>query len=213
MAFIAREIRDQVAQLRAAGAVQSIFGASGHHFEFNAPIEMNTLRAWERAHGVELPEEYRDYLLALGNGGAGPFFGIHPLGMWEGHEIVSMDDALGDLRAPFPHREAWNLPAARFEPPDFEDDDAENAWNAQLDADYDDRSLVNGAIWIADHGCALRTLLVVTGRERGNVWADLRAENAGLTPHVDRDGRHLTFGDWYMAWLEQRLAQAATCLS
>jgi hypothetical protein len=211
MVFDSSEIRDRVAQLRAAGVVHSIFGANGHRFELAPPIEVNALIAWEREHGVELPADYRDYLVALGNGGAGPSYGIFPLGMWDGlgGELVPIGDALGELRAPFPHREAWNLPAARFDPPDHADDDEEDAWNAQLDAEYYDPSLVNGAIWICDHGCALRTLLVITGSERGHVWADRRAENAGLVPHVGPDGRHLGFGDWYTAWLEQCLVQAA----
>lgn len=66
-----------------------------------------------------------------------------------------------------------------------------------------DPSLVNGAIWISHHGCALCTLLVVTGAERGNVWADRRTDYSGIAPHVSRDGRHLRFGEWYVSWLEE----------
>lgn len=211
MVFIPTEVRSLVARLRAADPGRSIFGANDHHFEFNEPIKEGKLIAWEREHQVELPAEYRAYLLGLGNGGAGPYYGVFPLGMWDGagRELEAFDNALGDLRAPFPHRDAWNLPAERFEPPEFENDDEEDAWNEMLDTEYFDPSLVNGAIWISHHGCALRTMLVVTGSERGNVWADLRADYTGIAPHVGDDGRHLGFGDWYMSWLEQCLRDSS----
>lgn len=209
--FIPTEVRTLVARLRATDPTRSVFGANDHHFELSEPIKEDELIAWEREHDVELPAEYRAYLLELGNGGAGPYYGIFPLGMWEGagRELEVFDGALGDLRAPFPHRAAWNLPAERFEQPKFENDDEEHAWNEMLDTEYFDPSLVNGAIWISHHGCALRTVLVVTGSERGNVWADRRAEYTGIAPHVGNDGRHLGFGDWYMSWLEQCLLDSS----
>lgn len=205
-------VRALVARLRAADPSRSIFGANGHHFEFRARIKERDLVAWERRHRVDLPSDYRAYLLELGNGGAGPYYGIHPLGMWDGdrRELEPIDEeCLGDLCAPFPHRTAWNFPAARFEPPDFANDDEEDAWNTALDSEYFDPSLINGAIWISHHGCALRTMLVVTGAERGNVWADRRADHSGISPHVGGNRWHLTFGDWYMSWLEECLRESA----
>lgn len=215
LVFDPTEVRVLVAQLRALDSGRSVFGASGHHFEFRDPVTDADLSAWERVHGVGLPAEYRAYLSALGNGGAGPYYGVFPLGMWDGagFDLESMDDALGDLRSPFPHREAWNLAADRFEAPTFENDDEEDAWHLTLDTEYFDPCLVNGAIWISHHGCALRTMLVVTGSERGNVWADRRAEHSGISPHVGSDGRHLGFGDWYMSWLEQCLRDATASVT
>ncbi|HVV88569.1 MAG TPA: hypothetical protein VHE35_36245 [Kofleriaceae bacterium] len=108
--------------------------------------------------------------------------------------------------APFPHRTAWNLPASRLDTPDV--DGAElDAWYEAFDAEYYAPWILAGALWICHHGCALRTVLVVTGPERGNVWYDRRADGEGLEPHVDADGRHLSFGDWYMAWLRDALGE------
>lgn len=180
------------------------------HLVFEAPIQEPDLIVWERAHGIELPVDYRTYLLELGNGGAGPFYGIWPLGLWDGAGARgSFDDAISDLSAPFPHREAWNLPADRLDPPDFEDDDEADAWQEALDADLYEPSLMNGAFWICDQGCALRTILVVSGPERGTVWADLRATGGGIVPHTGSDGHHLTFGDWYLTWLEQAMRETS----
>lgn len=172
--FDVAEASRQLARLREADRNFTVFGASSHRYEFEPRLPESELRVWEREHGIELPPEYRAFLSELGNGGAGPFYGVFPLGMWDGSggPLESWVDAAGDLRAPFPHREAWNLPPSRLErPEDFESDEEEDAWNEALDAEYYARSLLNGAFWICHHGCALRTALVVTGPERGNVWS------------------------------------------
>ncbi len=64
---------------------------------------------------------------------------------------------------------------------------------------------MNGAFPICHHGCALRTYLVVSGAERGNVWFDRRAETGGIQPHSDPGGRHLTLLRWYERWLDDSL--------
>jgi len=211
--FDVAEARSLLARLREADPNLQVFGASFHRYAFEPRISESRLRSWEHEHGVELPSAYREFLTELGNGGAGPFYGIFPLGMWDGsgRALESWVGAAGDLRAAFPHREAWNLPASRFErPEEFDSDEDEDAWNEALDAEYYSRSLLDGAFWICHHGCALRTALVVTGPERGNVWFDGRPDNSGIVPHTDAGGKHLSFGDWYLDWLERSLREVSS---
>lgn len=168
------------------------FGASTHRYRLNPPLAPEQRAAFEALHGVRLPAEYAEFLTSAGNGGAGPFYGIYPLGEgWEG--------LAGSLSAPFPFREPWNLPT---DPPEsFASDEEEERWNADLDARY--WFALQGAFPICHHGCALRTWLVVTGPERGRVWYDARAEGGGLRPHEDAQGRRLGFLDWYRGWLAE----------
>jgi hypothetical protein len=203
-------VRRRLELLREADRDRRVFGASDHGYQFEPPLAEPRLRSWERDHGIELPADYRAFIADLGNGGAGPFYGIFPLGLWDGAggPFESWADTAGDLHAPFPHRAAWNLPASRLEPPEeFDSDDEEDAWHEALDDEYWAPSLTDGAFWVCHHGCALRTLLVVTGPERGNVWYDGRADTSGIAPHVDQDGRHLSFGDWYSVWLDRCLRE------
>jgi hypothetical protein len=189
-----------------------VFGASEHRYRLAPPLSAAQVATWEHDHGVQLPPEYRTFITKLGNGGAGPFYGLFPLGLWDGAggPLEPWDDAVGDLRAAFPHREEWNLPASRLEPPDsFEDDASETAWHDALDGGYCARSLLDGAFYLCHHGCALRTVLVVTGPERGTVWLDGRADESGILPHTDGNGRHLSFGEWYRGWLERSLRDVA----
>lgn len=208
--FDVAEARRLLARLRDADRNFIVFGASSHRYDFEPRLPEPQLRAWEREHGIELPAEYRAFLTELGNGGAGPFYGVFPLGMWDGSGEPLESWVDGDLRAPFPHREAWNLAPSRLEPPeDFESDEEEDAWNEALDAEYYAPSLLDGAFWICHHGCALRTALVVTGPERGNVWFDGRPDRSGIVPHTDAGARHLSFGDWYLDWLERSLREVS----
>jgi predicted ATPase with chaperone activity len=53
-------------------------------------------------------------------------------------------------------------------------------------------------------GCALRQWLVINGEQRGFVWDDYRADEAGIEPLRDSaTGNQMTFADWYMSWLDE----------
>lgn len=48
----------------------------GHQYKFNSCLNESDIASFEQKFGVKLPEEYRDFLLIVGNGGAGPDYGI-----------------------------------------------------------------------------------------------------------------------------------------
>lgn len=48
------------------------FGADTHHYQLNAALARANVAAFERAHSVDLPDDYVAFLTELGNGGAGP---------------------------------------------------------------------------------------------------------------------------------------------
>lgn len=71
--FDAAEVRTLLANLREADTRTRVFGSRSHRYALGPPVPEATLGAWERQHGIELPADYRAFLLELGNGGAGPF--------------------------------------------------------------------------------------------------------------------------------------------
>ena len=83
----------------------------------NEPLSESEIVLIEEAHKVVLPPDYRFYLRFVGNGWAGPDFGICRLGTWDDDRPWSGDDwvwLVGKLAEPFPHVDAWN--PAPFDP-------------------------------------------------------------------------------------------------
>lgn len=196
---------------RLARARVKVFGANGHNFKLNKPLPDSEVAAFERLHHIRLADDYRTFITEIGNGGAGPYYGIFPLGyMDDGFELAPWDKGnslVGNLAAEFPYREAWNDLTGR--PPDELAEEDEEEYERQLHA-FEERyfapSVMNGSFPICHMGCALRVWLVVTGQERGRVWRDSRADDAGVSPMLLKDGSPASFSGWYMEWLEEALS-------
>ena len=184
-----------------------VFGALGHRFELAEPAGEGALAEFEREHQIVLPEDYRWFLSEIGNGGAGPYYGVFALGeMDDGHGMAAWkedDGFVGRLRDPFPHTEAWNDVTGQPDEEDYEPDslEYEAAFNA-FDERYFSPRNVDGAFPICHLGCALRIWLVVTGPERGRLWLDKRPDYEGLTP------LRSDFLSWYTAWVDESGARA-----
>lgn len=100
------------------------------------------------ARSCRLPADYRAFLQHIGNGGAGPCYGLNSL------QKATVER---DLRQPFPFTEATD-----FYGEDNGDDNYEPERNA-----YDD---FPGIIELCDMGCATYCHLVVNGPAYGTVW-------------------------------------------
>ena len=206
-----QEIIRKLSLLRTRDSSLRVFGAVSHRYRMNEAAAPTAIAAFEREHRVQLPTEYRDFLLHCGNGGAGPYYGLFPLGLFDGagkglEPWREGDGFAGVLSLPFPHLAFWNLPDARLAiPADLSGDDAEDAWHEALDAEYWAPDLTNGAFPICHQGCAYRNLLVVSGPERGHIWLDGRASDEGIAPVTGPNGTRMSFSSWYTAWLDAAL--------
>lgn len=185
------------------------FGSAKHDYKLNAPVRVSTVDEFEARHGITLPGDYRRFITEIGNGGAGPYYGLFPFGELEDGLSWEESKLVGDVSQPFPHLEAWNLPVSFWEQfpdisPDTPLEEEERllaAWDKAELEQYFNPAIVNGAIPICHLGCGLRQWLVVKGEQKGFVWNDFRADHRGLRPLQDESGRQMTFSDWYKAWL------------
>lgn len=173
---------------------------------------------------VELPGEYRSFLLEVGRGGVGPAYGLFPVrrtdGRWrwygDGADLTDLDT----LAQPFPHVAAFNPADGLAEPPDEEDYGSEEAFNAAEDAYWEKRREAVfhpehsiGLLYLCHLGCAQREALVVSGPARGQMWADLSASAEGFCPLTDIAGTPRGFAQWYRRWLDKAEAQLSHGLS
>jgi len=187
-----------------------VFGADAHGFRMNPPLLGPDAKAFEKIHNISLPDDFRQFLTEVGNGGAGPFYGVFPLGKMDDNFSFGTwqedDGVVGVLSQPFLFEEEWNdissQPSAELA------DQDESEYGRQMDtfqSTYWGSSLVNGAIPICHEGCALRIWLVVTGAQAGYLWEDRRSEDGGLKPLRLADGSSATFAAWYETWLNDCL--------
>ena len=175
--------------------------------QLNDPISEPDVARFEQKHGILLPPGYREFITRIGNGGAGPFYGVFPLGsmddnfdMRQWHEN---DGFVGTLSKPFSFQNEWNDVSGM--PTDDLLDQDEDAYNKQIEAfesTYWSSDVMHGAFPICHEGCALRIWLVVTGKQAGNLWEDRRSEYAGLRPVRLADSSVATFSQWYTGWLD-----------
>ena len=181
--------REKVVKAQRARAVAN---ARKHGWEpqernlLSEPVTEDFVASFENCFSVRLPEEYRSFLLQVGDGGDGPGLYMRPLGApfddsldWEeGTVHRGLDDPNEMLRVPFLHQEAVHIRPENL--------------SAQT---------TSGALFLFDHGCALWDLLVVSGEETGNIWCDRLADEAGLMPAADNDGDRVGFAKHYSRWL------------
>jgi hypothetical protein len=186
-------------------------GARSHGFRPNPPLSEETVRAFEERHAVRLPVDYREFLICVGDGGAGPPCGVFKLGEYEGEPWAERDGFIGVISKPFPHSEPWNdlsgVPAwdeAWPGDPNWEEAEYERVRD-EWQAWYWDTTRMNGSVPINHQGCNHRLWLVVTGAEAGNVWCDERADQSGLFPLRMPGRERVTFLAWYRSWVDEAL--------
>ena len=99
-----------LAILRRAKNYEVAFGADEHRFEMNPCLTEQEVKAFEVEHGVLLPEDYRYFITAVGNGGAGPYYGIARLELAHAFQMVfqcdtdlAIDEWPEDHSTGFPH--------------------------------------------------------------------------------------------------------------
>lgn len=211
-------IRAKLRRLRReATEAVDVFGSELHGFRTHPRLSEADVGQFEVEHEIFLPREYREYLMRVGNGGAGPAYGLFKLGQMDRNDKhgcwKSGDGFIGTLSSPFPHTEAWNdrTGEPEFDESRADDEDWEDAYHQRLseweEVHYWNPALVNGAIPICHLGCALRQWLVVSGPKAGYIWNDDRADGGGLYPAEHGQFKRVTFLAWYLAWLDDAVAK------
>jgi len=210
------KLKDKLQVLEKADKDLSLFGASSHEYKLGSPISINLCEEIEEKYHCTFPEDYKYFITNVGNGGAGPFYGLFPLERHDdNHDMCSWEEGylIGDLSKPFPYSEKWNLPTSFWEnEPDPDSCDSEEQedelwekWYQEIDTKYWAPHIMDGAIPICHQGCAIRTWLVVTGPMKGTVWDDYRCDYEGITPLKNADGSFSSFTDWYLNWVTESL--------
>lgn len=208
------DVPDRLARLSTHPSAGAVFGANGHQWRCEPPLTTDELAELESQLDVELPAEYRSFLLQVSRGGAGPAYGLFPVqrvdGRWhwegDGAELTDLET----LRQPLPHTDAFNPADDLPDPPDEADFASGGTFNEAEDAYWQQHEAVAfspehsiGLLYLCHLGCAYREALVISGPARGQIWADDTASDGGFRPLHEPDGSPTGFTRWYRGWLEQ----------
>jgi hypothetical protein len=198
-------IKEKLERLKELDGKRAVFGSESHDYHSNHCLQISTIKDFEVKHDVDFPEDYVLFLTKIGNGGAGPFYGIEPL-----ENILYVDlDLKGEERLdpskPFRHRENWNM---LFSPTHSLDENEDLYYSERdtFDENYMSSQHIEGSIRICNYGCGIFINLVVSGPEKGYVWTDGRADDKGIYPSIELGNTDkIKFLDWYELWLDKSL--------
>lgn len=158
-----------------------LFGSHSHAHLFQPPLPVEDAEAWEELMEVRLPEDYRLYLTRLGNGGAGPAYGIAsfrcPLQDCLREPAVFSDD----------QEERFNDLARRWYA--YSNEDEDQLYRAYCEQTSEERRMnccdwsearyrfvektvihflfKSGQLFIANQGCSQDIYLLLSGSHRG----------------------------------------------
>lgn len=158
MSFDTQRYSARIATLRTLDPNMQIFGAVMHRWSFGPPLSTGEMDRFGGLIGAELPLSYQTFLRECGNGGAGPYYGIQPLEIWE--VDGSHPNRPFVLEAPW--KEGDPLP--------------------------DGAHVHDGCVHLAQIGCGYEAFLVVKGSNAGQVWEDYLAGGGEVAKVADDFG-------------------------
>ncbi len=165
------------------------FGAYSHQYKLAVPAGEEAIQKFEEQQGIRLPEEYRDFLMLVGNGGAGPYYGLYGL--------KALKEDLSDSHGVRLYRV--------MKEPVIYPKMSEEEWDRMADPEGrrkgEEVHPYAGILPIGIQGCTLMTGLMLAGPYRGQVvYYD---EDFCGPPFFAREKGFL---EWYERWLREVIA-------
>ncbi|AUI88068.1 hypothetical protein BS333_16990 [Vibrio azureus] len=180
-------------KLKKAYSVDSdfkVFGASSHKYCVKDPISNSKIEEFESTYRVTLPLCYKEFMLNVGNGGAGPYFGIYPLEYGVSLLAKKAGETLGNevLISPGITDDEWEELTLKLDDVNLSDDVLDD-----LDAEF-----YSGILPIGSQGCTYYHALVLNGKYAGRVVNVDVALNMPILFCYENN-----FLDWYERWLDE----------
>ena len=196
-------LKQKLEELKGRDPLYKLFGARNHKYRLHDSLSDGEIQKFESKHKIKLPREYWLFLMLMGNGGAGPYYGVIPLEYTDRVDIAQRFNVdYINISEPFKFTEKWNL--------DTDEQPGTKAFQ-EFEEMYDDDKWITGMVRLSHFGCGVFINLIVNGPEYGNMWVDDRANDGGIYPDKwFHDNERIGFFDWYELWLDRSIEQAMT---
>lgn len=188
-----QRIKDKLTKAKSADADCMVFDAETHKYLLNVPATEEEVSAFEQKHSIQLPDCFRSFLLVVGNGGkgyqgsgAGPGYGIYPLGYGVAEEnFLQYDCQLN----PEMSEDLWKS-LTEFEHGDTNISKEEYRLAAG--------KLFGGTLRLGSQGCTYYHTLVLNGPHKGRV---VNLDYNYMVPPIFTPNTN-NFLDYYEGWLD-----------
>ena len=116
--FRREEVERILEQARRMDPQLEMFGVSEHQYRLGAPVDLTFVRSIEEKYHFRFPEDYVQFITEVGDGGAGPGYGLYPFSYYC-TEAESAKEA--NAREKYLHRLGRELRLLPIEPEWLED--------------------------------------------------------------------------------------------
>lgn len=176
-------------------------------YKFNSCISEKKIRAFEKKYKVNLPEDYRNYLKIIGNGGDGPKEEPHIIG-WKDYSDfnyiypIQKSETLGqcyysiyDKRTSFRKMGRPFLYSENRQ----ENEKALDILSPIKKLNSKTQNLYQGCLILSHQGCGACLVMEVTGKKKGRIWFEEFSRDNKVTLVSE------TFYEWYYNWVIETL--------
>lgn len=80
--FCRKEVERILEQARRMDPQLEMFGVADHQYRLGSPVDLAFVRTIEEAYHFRFPEDYVQFITEVGDGGAGPGYGLYPFGYY-----------------------------------------------------------------------------------------------------------------------------------
>lgn len=140
-------------------------------WKLDPPLTEKQVIGFEKTYDILLPEDYRQFLLEVGQ----PNF-LMTLDKAIFASYHWYNDSLPQdlLKRPFLHTKHWREPQLELD------------CLQQVEVE---KNAYGGWLAIANAGCTVHDILIITGIERGNIWSEDLGGGSGFMPYVEFEGK------------------------
>ncbi len=183
----AEYLRELVKKASAFDPYCKVFGSSKHKYQLNPVISLEEVQAYEQRHKIKLPSEYVFFITQVGNGGAGPYYGIYPLDTTkECYEIAGTPFISSKLTAQ-QWKEKWEPFEQKCNEESEDEDDLDNLY------DRTEKETQQGTYAVGTQGCTYETLAIAQGEEENQIFYVNSSWHSEYMPY----NTEMSFLEWY----------------
>lgn len=180
-----------------------VFGASSHQYTLGKTVSKDDIVSFEKEYDLELPNDYKAFLLHIGNGGisyansaAGPGYGIYPLG-------ENIDEFISENTNQYLKEDCKLYPEMADEfwadlNKNIEDDDDISTEDFEVELG----KIFSGLLPVGTQGCTYYYALVLNGECKGRI---VNVDSDRQKPYFAFESNFL---DWYERWLDQIIPES-----